>query len=45
MKYTFKDLVDLPRLQALTDELYKATGIPASFATIDGEILTGSGWQ
>jgi ligand-binding sensor protein len=45
MKYTFKDLVDLPRLQELTDELYKATGIPSSFATTDGEILTGSGWQ
>lgn len=45
MKYTFKDLIDLPRLQELTDELYNATGIPSSFATTDGEILTGSGWQ
>lgn len=45
MKYTFKELVDLPRLQELTDELYKATGIPSSFASINGEILTGSGWQ
>jgi ligand-binding sensor protein len=45
MKYTFKDLVDLQRLQELTDELYKATGIPSTFATTDGEILTGSGWQ
>ena len=45
MKYTFKELVDLPRLQDLTDELYIATGIPASFAATDGEVLTGSGWQ
>jgi ligand-binding sensor protein len=45
MKYSFKELVDLPRLQELTDELYKATGIPSSFATTDGETLTGSGWQ
>ena len=45
MKYSFKELVDLKKLQELTDELYTATAIPASFATTKGEILTGSGWQ
>lgn len=45
MKYTFTDLVNLTRLQELTDELYNAAGIPSSFSTIEGKILTGSGWQ
>jgi len=45
MKYKFQDLVDLAKLQELTDELYNAAAIPSSFSTIDGQILTGSGWQ
>jgi len=45
MKYTFKELVDIPALQDLTDELYSYTGIPSAIITMDGEILTGSGWQ
>ncbi|MFC1556020.1 PAS domain S-box protein [candidate division KSB1 bacterium] len=45
MKYNFKELVDIPALQALTDELYKATSIPSAIIDIHGEILTGSGWQ
>ena len=45
MKYHFKDLVDIPKLQELTDDLYAAASIPSSIITMDGEILTGSGWQ
>lgn len=45
MKYAFRDLVDLGELQALTDDLYRATRIPSSIISTDGEILTGSGWQ
>ncbi len=45
MKYVFKELVDIPILQDLTDELYKATGIASAIVTISGEVLTGSGWQ
>jgi len=45
MDFLFKDLVDVPILQALTDDLYAATGIPSAIITMDGEILTGSGWQ
>lgn len=45
MRYSFKDLVDLQTLQSLTDELYALAGIPSSIITMDGEILTGSGWQ
>ena len=45
MKYTFKELIDVPVLQALTDELYAVASIPSAIVTMDGEILTGSGWQ
>jgi PAS domain S-box-containing protein len=45
MKYPFHELIEIPKLQELTDELYRATGIPSSIISKDGEILTGSGWQ
>ena len=45
MRYFFRDLVDVPALQALTDDLYTATGIPSAIIAMDGEVLTGSGWQ
>jgi signal transduction histidine kinase/CheY-like chemotaxis protein len=45
MEYDFKELVDVVRLQELTDELYAAASIPSSVITVDGDILTGSGWQ
>jgi PAS domain S-box-containing protein len=45
MQYAFKDLIDVDKLQELTDELYEAASIPSSIITMDGEILTGSGWQ
>ena len=45
MKYNLKEIVDIPKLQELTDELYVAASMPSSIITMDGEILTGSGWQ
>jgi two-component system, cell cycle sensor histidine kinase and response regulator CckA len=45
MEYTFKELIDVPKLQELTDELYVTASIPSAIITMDGEILTGSGWQ
>lgn len=45
MKLAFKDMVDIGRLQELTDELYRSTGIPSAIIAVDGEVLTGSGWQ
>jgi ligand-binding sensor protein len=45
MKYNFRKLVDLSKLQELTDELYLASSIPSAIITMDGEVLTGSGWQ
>ena len=45
MQYDFKGLVDIPKLQKLTDELYLASSIPSAVISIEGEVLTGSGWQ
>ena len=45
MKYNFKELIDVPKLQELTDELYMAASIASAIVTMDGEVLTGSGWQ
>jgi PAS domain S-box-containing protein len=45
MKYTFPDLVDVAKVQRLTDLFYTATGIPASVIGLDGTIITRSGWQ
>jgi len=45
MKYNFKELVDISKLQELTDELYIAASIPSAIVSMDGEVLTGSGWQ
>ncbi len=45
MQHQFTDLVDIGQLQELTDELYRATAIPSAIITLDGEILTGAGWQ
>lgn len=45
MDFKFRDLVDIDQLQALTDQLYIATGIPSAVISMDGEILTGSGGQ
>ena len=45
MTYGFKELVDVAKLQELTDQLYQAACIPSSIVSVDGEILTGSGWQ
>ena len=42
MKYTFKELIDMPNLQGLTDELYRAASIPSAIITKDGKVLTGS---
>ncbi len=45
MKYDLRDLIDIGKLQELTDELFDAASIPSAIVAIDGEILIGSGWQ
>jgi two-component system, cell cycle sensor histidine kinase and response regulator CckA len=45
VKHSFPELVDVNKVQNLMDLFYKATGIPSSVLGLDGEIITGSGWQ
>ncbi len=40
-----KRLVDIPALQEMTDELYRATHLSSAVITMEGEVLCGSGWQ
>jgi PAS domain S-box-containing protein len=44
-RHELEELIDVPRLQDLTDRLYEAAGIPSAIITTTGKILTGSGWQ
>ncbi|MBF0230846.1 MAG: PAS domain S-box protein [Desulfamplus sp.] len=37
--------LDVEKIQSVTDAFYAASGIPSSIITVDGKILTGSGWQ
>ncbi|WP_289022378.1 PAS domain-containing protein [Desulfobacter postgatei] len=45
MKYSFKELVDIEKLQELTDELYMITSVHSAIISMDGEVLTSSGGQ
>ncbi|MDD4766315.1 MAG: PocR ligand-binding domain-containing protein [Desulfotomaculaceae bacterium] len=45
MQYKFSDLVDIQRLQKLLNSFYEATGIPHGIHDVDGNILSGAGWQ
>ena len=45
MKHRFTDLIDVNRVQRLTDLFYQATGMPTAVIDLDGAILTRSGWQ
>jgi PAS domain S-box-containing protein len=45
MKYSFSDLVDIQHLQKLMNSFYEATGIPHGIHDVEGNILSGIGWQ
>jgi PAS domain S-box-containing protein len=45
MQYTFSDIVDIPAVQTLMDNLWKASGIPTGIIDIDGSVLIATGWQ
>lgn len=45
MKYKFSELVDVSKLQELTDELNKIIDFPSAIIGMDGDVLTASGWQ
>ena len=44
MNHTFRDLVDIEKLQELTDELFHMNKLPCTIISNKGEILTSSGW-
>lgn len=45
MTYKFRDIVDVERVQALMDKLWKASGIPTGIIDVDGTVLVATGWQ
>ncbi|SNS18351.1 PAS domain S-box-containing protein [Anaerovirgula multivorans] len=45
MEYKFTDLVDISKIQELTNLFYKATGILTATLDLEGNILTASGWR
>lgn len=45
MKHSLADLIDVPQLQELMDDLLAVTATPTAILDADGTILTASGWQ
>lgn len=43
--HNLPDLIDIPRLQELLDDLYIASSIPSAIIDTNGTVLTASGWQ
>lgn len=44
-KWTLGELIDLDRLQTMTENLYAAAGIPVGILDADGNIIVHTGWQ
>jgi PAS domain S-box-containing protein len=45
MDYRFEQLVDIAQVRDLLDTFYQATGIPHGLIDMNGQILSGIGWQ
>lgn len=45
MSYSISQLIDLARIQQLSEAFYTATGIPLSVINLQGEVVAGSGYQ
>jgi len=45
MEYDMSDLIDISRIQKLTDSFHKATGIPSAVIGSSGIVITQAGWQ
>ncbi len=45
MKYTFRELVDTAVLGTMLERLYAATNIPSAIIDMEGNVLSGAGWQ
>jgi PAS domain S-box-containing protein len=44
-EYKFEELVDIPTLSEMLDKLYEIAHIPSAIIDIEGNVLTGAGWQ
>jgi ligand-binding sensor protein len=42
---SIRDLIDIPGLQKLTDSFSRLTGISSAILSLEGDVLTTSGWQ
>lgn len=45
MRYKLTDLIDVTKVQRLTDLFYQATGMASAVIDLEGVVLTGSGWR
>ncbi len=45
MNFTLKDLLDIPKLQALLDALNEIHSLPSAIIDTEGNILTATAWQ
>ena len=45
MSYKFSELIDVEKLQGLSDKFTDLTGAVTAILDLDGKILTASGWQ
>ncbi|MCE5180660.1 MAG: PocR ligand-binding domain-containing protein [Betaproteobacteria bacterium] len=45
MKHRIEDLIDIPQLQKLMDDLNRATGINHALIDVNSKVLTAVGWQ
>jgi PAS domain S-box-containing protein len=45
MKYTLKDLLDIPRLRELLDSFDEIHSMPSAIIDIEGNVLTATAWQ
>jgi len=42
---SFADLVDVPALQSMMDDLYQLARVPTAVIDLEGVVIVGSGWQ
>jgi len=45
MNYRFTEIVDIPSLQQLMENLWRVSGIPVGIIDPDGTVLVATGWQ
>lgn len=45
MDINLREILSIPKVQAISDAFYAATGLPTAIVTTGGDVLSGSGWQ